>query len=143
MMLQAITPREASIFAAAADALLAPDPGLPPVRETGTVTAFDQWLLHAPRLNRAGVRAALYFLELAPLAGHRRRFRRLDRERRLAFLMPPARERSAWGASLVNLLQMLVAATYYADDDVARLLGYDPEARVARGRDLRSSENRP
>ncbi len=143
MKLRAITSREASIFAAAADALLAPDPKLPAVRDTATVTGFDRWLFHSPPLNRAGVRAALYLLELAPLARHGRRFRELDREGRLDFLMPAGRKRSAWGASLVNLLQMLVAATYYADDAVAGQLGYDADARVTRGRRLREQENRP
>lgn len=143
MVLRAISPREASIFAAAADALLAPDPGLPPIRDTGTVAAFDRWLSHSPRLNRNGVRAALHLLELAPLARHARRFRALDRDGRLDFLMPAGRKRSAWRSSLVNLLQMLAAATYYADDDVARQLGYDAEARIARGRELRARERRP
>lgn len=142
-MLRAITPREASIFAAAADALLAPEPDLPAVRDTATVAAFDRWLDHAPRLNRTGVRAGLYLLELAPLVRHRRRFRRLDRDRRFGFLMAPGRKRRVWTAAIVNLLQMLAAATYYADDAVALQLGYDADARIARGRQLRETEGRP
>jgi hypothetical protein len=141
--LRAITPREASIFAAAADTLLAPEPRLPPVRETTAAVGFDEWLCNSPPLNRLGVRAGLHLLELAPLVRHGRRFRALDRERRLAFLAPSGEKRAVWSATLVDALRMLAAATYYSDDAVAAQLGYDADARVARGRELRAAEGRP
>lgn len=143
MRLRAITPREASIFAAAADALLAPEPELPPVRETAAAAGFDEWMFRSPPLNRLGLRAGLHLLELAPLARHGRRFRALEPERRRAFLAPVGRRRSVWIAALVDTLRMLAAASYYGDDAVAGRLGYDADARVARGRELRVAEGRP
>jgi len=143
MRLRAITPREASILAAVTDALLTPEPDLPPVRDTATVAGLDDWLHRAPALNRFGVRAGLYLLEVAPLARHGRRFRALDRRRRLDFLAPEGRSRPALVLTLVDTLRMLVATAYYADDRVSRQLGYDADARVARGRELRAAEARP
>ena len=54
--------RERSIFAAVADALLAPAPPLPPVRDTDAVAAFDFWLSRAPRINRMALRTLLVAL---------------------------------------------------------------------------------
>lgn len=142
MKLRAITGREASIFAAVTDALLAPEPSLPPVRETDTVASFDDWLWHAPRLNRLAVRGSLYLLELAPLLKHGHRFRRLNRNDRLA-LLAPSSSRSALTLQLIDMLRMLAGTTYYGDPEVARRLGYDAASRVARGRELREREGRP
>ncbi|MBI5310181.1 MAG: hypothetical protein HZB14_03990 [Actinobacteria bacterium] len=142
--LLAITPREASIFACAADALLAPEPDLPPVRETAAAAGFDQWMAASPVANRLAVRGGLYFLEIAPrLSGRRKRFRRLAPAERRDFLSPPGRRRPAWQAAMIDTLRMLSAAVYYGDDDVARRLGYDADARLERGRALRASEGRP
>lgn len=144
LTLQAITPREASIFACATDALLAPEPDLPPVRETSAVTYFDQWMAASPTANRIAVRSGLYMLELAPrLSGHGGRFRSLSPELRREFLAPSDGRRPVWQAALVDTLRMLSAAVYYGDDTVARQLGYDADARVARGRELREREGRP
>lgn len=140
---RAITPREASIFACVADALLAPEPLLPPVRETTTAAGLDDWLARSPAINRHAVRAGLYLLEVAPLlTGDRRRFRRLAPERRRAFLAGGKR-RPVWIAAMVDTMRMLAAATYYGDDGVARRLGYDADARLRRGRELRTKESRP
>ncbi|MCO5315249.1 MAG: hypothetical protein M9938_03680 [Solirubrobacterales bacterium] len=139
----AITPREASIFAAAADALLAPEPRLPPVHETDLVDGFDDWMGHAPSLNRHTVKLGLYLLEIAPLPIHGKRFRTLDRQRRLAFLSPKSGWRPALLITLVDTLRMVAATAYFADDRVARQLGYDADFRVARGRMLRAEEGRP
>ena len=73
MTLTALTPREASIFACLTDTVVAPEPVLPPVRETDAVEFFDRWLARAPRSTAIGLRALLYAAELAPL---RRRLRR-------------------------------------------------------------------
>lgn len=141
---RAITRREASIFACAADTLLAPEPDLPAIRETTTAAGFDDWLAHAPAVNQYSVRAGLYLLELAPrLTGHGGRFRQLDREARREFLSPSNKKRPVWQAALVDTLRMLAAAVYYGDDDVALGLGYDADARVRRGRELRANEGRP
>ena len=56
--------REASIFACVCDTVVAPEPLLPPVRETDAVQFLDRWLAAAPRLNRIGLRAPFYAAEL-------------------------------------------------------------------------------
>src|SRR4051812_10588882 len=85
--LRALTPREASIFACVCDAVVAPEPVLPPVRDTDAVAFFDGWMARSPALNRIGMRALLYAFELSPFAtGERRRLRRLDGARRAAWL---------------------------------------------------------
>ena len=87
MTLTALTPREASIFACLTDTVVAPEPVLPPVRETVAVAFLDRWLARSPRLNRIGLRALLYVAELAPrLIGLGARLRRLA--------SPSARRRS-------------------------------------------------
>src|SRR4051794_41354952 len=86
--MKALSGREASIFACFTDAVVAPEPVLPPVRQTDAVEFFDDWMARSPRLNRIGMRALLYVLELSPLlAGPRRtRLRRLDRPERTRWL---------------------------------------------------------
>jgi hypothetical protein len=54
---KALTPREASIFACFTDAVVAPEPVLPPVRETDAVAFFDDWMSRSLRVNRLGMRA--------------------------------------------------------------------------------------
>jgi hypothetical protein len=138
--LHALHPREASIFAAIADAFVAPAPPLPPVRDTDTAFALDANLRAAPAANRAGLRAALLALELAPLAlGYGRRLRRLDPVQRAAAL-----ERVERGplAGLVKGLRTLAHLSYYGDPHVLRLLGYDADAVVARAAALRAAEGR-
>ena len=66
--LAVLSPREASIFACLADTVVAPEPVLPPVRETDAVAFFDRWMARAPRLNRIGLRALLYALETGAAA---------------------------------------------------------------------------
>ena len=41
MRLESLTPREASIFACVCDTVVAPEPVLPPVRDTDAVAFFD------------------------------------------------------------------------------------------------------
>lgn len=138
--LQALSPREASIFAAITDAFVAPAPPLPAVRHTDSAFALDANLLAAPAANRTGLRAALLVLELAPLAlGHRRRLRRLPAGERAAVL-----ERLEQGplAALVKGLRSLAHLSYYGDPHVLALLGYDADAVVARAAALRAAEAR-
>ena len=139
-----ISGREASIFACLTDTVLAPTPLLPHVRDTDTVASFDRWLAHSPRLNRLGLRALVYLAELAPaLLGSGCRLRRLPEEDRAAFLERAERSAhpAAWG--IVKLVKGLTSLSYYGDDEVMRGLGYDAEANVRRGRELRAREGRP
>ena len=144
MTLLVLSPREASIFACVCDTVVAPEPVLPPVRDTDAVAFFDRWLVVSPRLNRAGLRALLYAAELAPrLLGFRRRLRRLaesDRARVLDALehagKPQVRE-------LVRLLRSIACLSYYGDDRVMLRLGYDAEANLRRAQELRRTEARP
>lgn len=142
--LTAISPREASIFACMADALIAPEPDLPPVAQTTTVAAFDAWLAAAPRLNRSGLRLCMYLVEVSPrLLGFRRRLRRLPPAERARWAEKARGDAPAPVRQLADTLRLMAVFCYYGDDDVARRLGYDSDERVARGRALRAAERRP
>jgi hypothetical protein len=130
-----MTGRELSIFACVTDVVVAPVPPLPAVRDTDAAPAFARSLAAGPALNGLALRAALLALELAPLAlGFGARLRRLppaDRERALARL-----DRGAL-APLLKAIRSLAHLHYYGDLHVMRLLGYDPEAVVARAAQVR------
>lgn len=144
MSLSAITRREASIFACLTDTIVAPEPVLPPVRETDAVAFFDRWLAVAPALNRLGLRALLYGAELAPwLLGFRARLRGLTEEQRAAALRRAERSGSPAARALVKVAKGLACLSYYGDDGVMLRLGYDADAVVARARELRVREGRP
>src|SRR4051794_23722825 len=82
-----LTPREASIFACLVDAVAAPEPLLPPVRETDAAFFFDRWMAASPTANAIGMRALLWVLELAPFGlGYRARFRRLSLDDRIRYV---------------------------------------------------------
>jgi hypothetical protein len=139
--LRAIGPREASIFACLCDAVVAPRPPLPAVRDTDAAPAFAASLAQAPRLNRLALRAGLLALEVAPLAlGFGARLRRLAPPERAAAL---ARlDRRAPVAPLLEALRGMAHLSYYGDLRVLNALGYDPEAIVARAAALRELEGR-
>jgi hypothetical protein len=140
----AISGREASIFACLTDTVVAPEPVLPPVRDTDTVAFFDRWLSRVPRLNRLGLRAALWAIELAPLAtGRRQRLRRLPVEERARFLRELERAPRPEVRQVLKLIKGAAFLSYYGDDGVMRRVGYDADANVARGRELRRLERRP
>jgi hypothetical protein len=130
-----MTGRELSIFACLTDVVVAPVAPLPAVRDTDAAPAFARSLQAAPRLNAIGLRAALLVVELAPLAlGLGARMRRRtppDRERALARLDAGPL------APLVKALRSLAHLHYYGDLEVMRMLGYDPEAVVARAAEVR------
>lgn len=144
MSMSAISPREASIFACICDTVVSPAPPLPPVSATDAVSFFDRWMARSPRINRAGMRALLYAAELCPRAlGFGARLRALaeaDRARLLSKLehtaKPGLRE-------LVRLLSGIASLSYYGDDAVMLRVGYDAEANLRRGRELRVREGRP
>lgn len=135
-----LRPREASIFAAFADAVLAPEPPLPPVHATATALTLDANLAAGPALNALALRRGLYALEVAPLVlGYGRRLRRLDPAARREVL---ARAEAGPLGPLVQALRTLAHLGYYGDAAVMRRCGYDPEAVVARAAHLRVTEGR-
>ena len=144
MSLETLTAREASIFACVCDTVVAPEPVLPPVKETDAVEFLDRWLTRAPRLNRLGLKALLYAAELSPRAlGQKRRLRALPEPERARVLERLEGARGRVVGELVRLMEGIAALAYYGNDDVMRRLGYDPDANVARGRELRRVEARP
>jgi hypothetical protein len=142
---RALTSREASIFACFTDAVVAPEPVLPPVRDTDAVEFFDDWMARSPRLNRTGMRALLYVLELSPLvAGSTRgRLRRLDREARARWLAAIERAPRPELRLAFKLLKGAAQLSYWGDDALMLRVGYDADANVRRGRELRMREGRP
>jgi hypothetical protein len=143
MNLNVLTPREASIFACVTDAVVAPEPLLPPVRDTSAVEFFDWWLGKSPKRNAVAIRALLYAIEVSPRAtGGRRRLRQLDLKARREHLAGLQRIGQPQVKQLAKLVAQLAFMAYYGDDAVMRRVGYDPDERVARGRELRETEAR-
>lgn len=142
-MPRTISGREASIFACFTDAVVAPEPVLPPVRDTDAVAFFDRWMELLPRANRAGMRALLLLAELAPIATHGGRFRRLDRDRRADWVRRVEQSGNGHVRMLMKLMESAAQLSYYGNDAVLRRLGYDAEANLRRGRELRAREGRP
>lgn len=142
--LQAISPREASIFACVCDTVVAPAPVLPPVRETDAAFFFDRWMARSPRTNRLALRALLHAIDLAPLAlGFRRRLRTLPEADRTACLRAAEEGRPPQLRQLTKLVKTMALLSYYGDDRVMLRIGYDAEAIARRGRELRAAEARP
>jgi hypothetical protein len=141
---KALTPREASIFACFTDAVVAPEPVLPAVRETDAVASFDDWMARSPRVNRLGMRALLYVLELSPwLTGSRARLRQLDRPARARWLTAIERARRPQLKLVFKLVKGAAQLSYWGDDRLMLTAGYDADANVRRGRELRAREGRP
>ena len=142
--MKALTPREASIFACFTDAVVAPEPVLPPVRETDAVDFFDDWMSRSPRVNRLGMRALLYVLELSPfLTGSRARLRRLDRAGRARWVAAIEHARRPELRLVYKLLKGAAQLSYWGDDQLMLAVGYDADANASRGRELRAREGRP
>jgi hypothetical protein len=142
--LAVLSPREASIFACLVDAVAAPEPVLPPVARTDAAFFFDRWMAASPALNARGMRALLHGIELMPLAlGYGARLRRLPLERRVRYLAAIERSPNRHVRQLVKLVKGAAMLAYYGDDEVMRQIGYDADANVARGRELRRREGRP
>ena len=88
--------------------------------------------------------ALLYVLELAPVAlGFGHRMRRLPRERRTELLRRIERAPVVQVRQIATLLKSMAYLAYYGDDQVLRRCGYDAEANLRRGRELRAKEGRP
>jgi hypothetical protein len=142
--LSCLTPREASIFACLVDTVAAPEPVLPPVAQTDCAFFFDRWMALSPKLNARGLRALLYALELMPLAlGYGARLRRLPVDERVRFIKAVERNPNRHVRQLVKLLKGAAFLAYYGDDHVMLRIGYDAEANLQRGRELRAREGRP
>jgi hypothetical protein len=142
--LKVLTPREASIFACVVDTYCAPAGALPEVRETDAARFADELMARSPLVNRIGFRAALHVAELAPLGSrHRARLRRLTPEARREFAVSLDRSRHLAGRALGRMLKLVATLAYYGDHGVLASLGYDPEAKIARGREIRAAEGRP
>jgi hypothetical protein len=142
--LAALSPREASIFACLTDTVVAPEPVLLPVRETDAAAFFDRWMARAPRPNRIALRGLLYALEISPrVLGFGDRMRRLTPEQRAEFLRAIEQNRIPQLRQLAKLMQGFGQLAYYGDDAVMLRIGYDAEANLARGRELRAREGRP
>src|SRR3954453_17452738 len=144
MDLVCLAPREASIFAALAATLAAPEPLLAAVARTDCAFAFDRWMAAGPALNARGMRGLLLALEVIPLAmGSGTRLRRLPPVERARFIR--AIEHS-WNRHVKQLAEALKGAAflaYYGDDAVMRQLGYDAQANLERARAVRVREGRP
>jgi hypothetical protein len=127
-----LTRRERAVIAALADTVVAPVPPLPAVEETDTLASFAAWLGASPPLNRLGLRFGLWAIG-------RRRFAERDRAHRTASL---TRLEHSPLSPLVRALTGVMMLSYYGDDGVSRLLGYDADANVRRGRALIADEGR-
>ena len=142
--LSVLTPREASIFACLVDTVAAPEPVLPPVSRTDAAFFFDRWMAASPRANAIGMRALLHMLELMPLAlGHGARLRRLPVAERVRFVEKIEHSPNRHLRQIVKLMKGAAFLSYYGDDAVMRRIGYDADANVRRGRELRAKEGRP
>jgi hypothetical protein len=100
-----MTARERRVFERVTEVLVAPIPPLPPVGQTDAAVAFERSLAAAPRLNAVALR--------------------------VAFLLVGAGLRYG---PLLKLVRSLAHLHYYGDTRVMRVLGYDPDAVLARAR---------
>ncbi|MFL5896432.1 MAG: hypothetical protein ACJ76Z_15125 [Thermoleophilaceae bacterium] len=142
--LTVLTPREASIFACLVDTVVAPEPLLPPVARTDAAFFFDRWMAASPTPNAIAMRALLYAVELLPLAfGFRRRFRRLPVPDRARYVKAVEHSRNSQVRQVAKLVKGAAFLSYYGDDAIMSRLGYDADANLARGRELRAAQGRP
>jgi hypothetical protein len=141
---KALSPREASIFACFTDAVVAPEPVLPAVRETDAVEFFDDWMARSPRVNRLGMRAFLYLLELSPwFTGSRARLRQLDRAGRSGWVSAMEHARRPQLKLVYKLLKSAAQLSYWGNERLMLAVGYDADANARRGRELRARDGRP
>lgn len=142
--LRAITPREASIYACLVDTYCEPGEGFPQVWDTSAVAFVDEWMGSAPALNRIAFRGLLYLSEVAPLvSGYGARLRRLDRGERSRYIRSLDKSPVVPLRAAAKLMKVAASLGYYGDERVLRRIGYDPDAVLARARELRRKEGRP
>src|SRR4051812_8680900 len=141
--LTTLSPREASIFACLVDTVAAPEPVLPPVGQTDASFFFDRWMAASPRPNALGMRALLWGLELAPLAlGFGKRSRRLPVAERVRFMKRVESSHNPQLRQITKLVKGAAFLSYYGDDQIMRRIGYDADANLRRGQELRAREGR-
>jgi hypothetical protein len=142
--LTVLSAREASIFACLVDTVVGPEPVLPPVAQTDAAFFFDRWMAASPRVNALGMRALLHAIELMPRAlGYGARLRKLPIDERVRYLKAVERNPNPQVRQLVKLIKGAAFLSYYGDDGIMRTIGYDADANLARGRELRALEGRP
>jgi hypothetical protein len=136
-----MTTREGNVFACLVETVAGPGEPLPPLAHTDAVRFLDSYLAAAPLLNRAGLRALLHALELGPRARRRgrARFRQLSPGERTHYLKRLERGRAG---QAFRALEAIAKLAYYGDEAVMKRLGYDANAVVRRGRELRARELR-
>ena len=101
-------------------------------------------MARSPAPNRAGIRVLLYAFEAGPLlAGFRRRARRLAPADRLRYVERVEHAPVPQIRQIAKLMKGMSFVSYYGDDALLRALGYDPDANLERGRELRAREGRP
>jgi hypothetical protein len=104
----------------------------------------DRLSVLSPRANATGMRVLLHVIELMPLAmGFGGRLRRLPVPERVRWLEAVERNPNPRLRQLTKLVKGAAFLSYYGDDAIMRRLGYDADANVARGRELRAREGRP
>lgn len=144
MRLTAISAREAQVFTCLVETVVEPVGQLPAVVETDAVAFFDRWLARSPLLQRIGLRLLLHAVDAGPLlAGFSRRMRNLAPNGRLQYVRRLEHAPLASLRQLAKLIGGMATLSYYGDDSVMRMLGYDPDSNLARGRSLREREGRP
>jgi hypothetical protein len=144
MILKALKPREAEIFAGLADSYCSPEPALPPVAQTTAIAFVDDLAARSSRVNRIGFRLILRIVDLVPLVrGYRARFTSLAATRRTEFVRSLDCSRWSIVRILGRLLKTIAVMSYYGDERVLRSTGFDPHAIIARGQALRREEQRP
>jgi hypothetical protein len=90
------------------------------------------------------MRVLLHVIELAPrLTGYGARLRRLPVAERVRWLQAIEHNRHPRVRQLTKLVKGAAFLSYYGDDAIMHRLGYDADANLARGRELRAREGRP
>jgi hypothetical protein len=105
-----MTARERATLTGVIETFVAPVAPLPPVRDTDAVPAFERSLAAGPRLNALAIRAGIQLVRLGLRRG-----------------------------PLAKAIASLAYLHYYGDDRVLRLLGYDPDAVLARAAEVRAA----
>ena len=102
------------------------------------------WRARSPRVNRVGLLFVLHLAELAPLlSGAGGRLRQLAPERRRHWLSRVEHLPLRAVRELTRAVKTLVLLCYYGDPAVMARLGYDADANMRRGVELRRTEGRP
>ena len=98
----------------------------------------------AKELAEGGMRALLYVLELSPwLTGSRARLRQLDSAGRARWVVEIEHARRPQLKLVFKLVKGAAQLSYWGDDRLMLTVGYDADANLRRGRELRARAGRP